>query len=255
MKINVRFAVSTVVAGLISGCSYIESYFPDKERDYQYTTETPLLNWPSGLRQNTPGSETGEAAVVTPDSGASDSLTRDSVAEAPPSADSQSRQPLPGDSADIPPSEPSGTDVTLAEDSDVQETISSVEIVKYDDGESRLRLGTGFSKAWRVVNKALTRNTIEVTDRNHEQGSVTIYYDPDEKQAKDDSFMDELDFILKGIDINDKEYNLKFEDHGEQTDLIVLDDEHLPLLNDNNVVRFLKLLADTIKADLSKKTP
>lgn len=255
MKIKVRFAACAVVAGLTSGCSYLESFFPDKERDYQYTTETPLLNWPSGLRQNTQGSDTGDTANVVPDVTGSDSLGKDSLAEAPPSAsESQSAQPLPGESSSTPPSEPNGTDVTPAGESDVQETVSSVEIVKYDDGESRLRLGTNFSKAWRVVNKALTRNTIEVTERNHDLGTVKIYYDPDEKKAKDDSFMDELDFIFKGIEINDKEYNLKFEEHGGQTDLIVLDDEHLPLLNDNNVVRFLKMIADTIKTDLSKKT-
>ena len=165
-----------------------------------------------------------------------------------PSENSSSEQAASSTSPDV-----QATEVTPADESDAQESVSSIEIVKYDDGESRLRLGAGFAKSWRVVNKALTRNTIEVTERNHDQGFVTIQYDPDEKKAKDDTFMDEIDFIFKGININDKEYNLKFEEHEQKTDVIVLDDEHLPLLNDNSALRLLKLLSDTIKTDLVKK--
>ncbi|NOU21790.1 MAG: hypothetical protein HOO93_08365, partial [Methyloglobulus sp.] len=45
----------------------------------------------------------------------------------------------------------------------------------------------------------------------------------------------------------------KLEEHGQQTDVIVLNEEHLPLLNDDASLRLLKVLADTIKADLADK--
>ncbi len=252
MRKKAEFFTLAAVLAVSSGCSYIEGLFPDKERDYQYTSETPLLNWPSGLRENKE-----DASDVAPPSPSfvdnSDNSTSLIESAPPPASDKPSEPGSQESSTSSPAPEVSSSDVTPADENDVQETVSSVEIVKYDDGESRLRLGTGFAKAWRLVNKGLSRNTIEVTDRNHDQGYVTIQYDPDEKKAKDDSFMDEFDFILKGINTNDKEYNLKFEEHGQQTDVIVLDDEHLPLLNDNNALRVLKLLSDTIKTDLVKK--
>lgn len=252
MKKKAAFFTLAAVLVVSSGCSYIESLFPDKERDYQYTAETPLLNWPSGLREN---KEDAPDDVSTSPSSVENSENSTNLTESvpPPITDKPSEPGSQESSASSPAPAVSKSDVIPADENDAQETVSSVEIVKYDDGESRLRLGTGFSKAWRLVNKGLSRNTIEVTDRNHDQGSVTIQYDPDEKKAKDDSFMDEFDFILKGINTNDKIYNLKFEEHGQQTDVMVLNDEHLPLLNDNNALRLLKLLADTIKTDLAKK--
>jgi outer membrane protein assembly factor BamC len=65
--------------------------------------------------------------------------------------------------------------------------------------------------------------------------------------------MDEILFIFKGIDINDREYVLKLEEHGQQTDVIALNEEYLPMLNDDAALRLLKVLADTIKADLADK--
>jgi outer membrane protein assembly factor BamC len=255
MRNKTEFFTIAVVMVVTSGCSYIESLFPDKERDYQYTAETPLLNWPSGLRQNKAEGSSNE--VQSPASQVNNGETTsvpDSEAAPPAVSESHSENNSSDDTASPAATEVSNTEVTPAEESDVQDAVSSVEIIKYDDGESRLRLGAGFSKSWRLVNKALTRSTIEVTDRNHDQGTIRIQYDPDEQKAKDDSFMDEIDFIFKGININDKEYSLKFEEHGQQTDVIALDEDHLPLLNDNNALRLLKLLSDTIKADLVKKT-
>lgn len=239
----------------LSGCSYIQSYFPDKERDYQYTTEIPLINYPAELRRNQPEGGASDANVneASPVSAGSESGgTGLGTNTGQPSEDNYSQenppepQPLPGPKA-------SSTEVVPADESDLQDTVSSVEIVKYDDGESRLRLGSGYSKSWRVVNKALSRNTIEVTERNHDKAQIIIQYDPDEKKAKDESFMDEIGFIFKGIDINDREFVLKLEEHGQKTDVIVLNEEHLPMLNDDAALRLLKVLADTIKADLADK--
>lgn len=42
---------ATVLLGL-TGCGYIKSLFPDKEKDYQYTTEIPELVIPAGLGKN-----------------------------------------------------------------------------------------------------------------------------------------------------------------------------------------------------------
>jgi outer membrane protein assembly factor BamC len=244
-----------IATAVLAGCSYLQSFFPDKEKDYQYTTEIPMINYPAELRKNqTPGSasETSQP-VANPEE--SETVTGTGDATPPPvgnaSSDSVTETVAAEEAATATP-ETYSTEVTPADESDERDTVSSVEIIKYDDGESRLRLGAGYSKSWRVVNKGLSRNTIEVTERNHDQAQITVQYDPDEKKAQDESFMDEILFMFQGIDINDKEYVLKLEEHGQQTDVIVLNGEHLPLLNDDAALRLLKVLADTIKADLAK---
>ena len=175
MRNKLRFFALTIVMAATSGCSYLESLFPDKERDYQYTTETPLLNWPSGLRQNKTGSSSGDAPSASDETKSTESADNGQSA-APPSVDSSSSENSSSEEAASSTSpDVQATEVTPADESDAQESVSSIEIVKYDDGESRLRLGAGFAKSWRLVNKALTHNAIEVTERNHDQGLVKIH--------------------------------------------------------------------------------
>jgi outer membrane protein assembly factor BamC len=251
MDNRIRLIFIGITATVLAGCSYLKNYFPDKERDYQYTTEIPMIDWPAELRKNQPagnpsiGSASETSAPVASLEGSETGANTDNSA-LPPVDNAPGAVPAAT-------SETSGTEMTPADESDERDTVSSVEIIKYDDGESRLRLGAGFSKSWRMVSKALSRNTIEVTERNYDQGQITVQYDPDEKMAQDESFLDELSFIFQGIDIGDREYVLKLEEHGQQTDVIVLGEKHLPLLNDAAALRLLKVLADTIKADLADK--
>lgn len=243
MKNRLRIFALGISTVVLTGCSYIQSFFPDKERDYQYTTEIPMINWPTDLRRNQSGVD---AAVPEQLSATPDPLDVPAASsEAPTVAEKQSEE-----SSAVSPDATSPTPIA-AGDSAEKDVVSSVEIIKYDDGESRLRLGAGFSKSWRVVSKALSRNSIEVTERNNEKGLFTVQYDPDEKKAKDDSFMDELSFFFHGINSNENQYYLKLEGHEQQTDVIVLDEEQLPLLNNESALRLLKVLADTTKADLA----
>lgn len=213
-----------------------------------------MINYPPELRKNQPAADSSDkyslsSAASTNRDGSESALTSD-VGQPPTDSDSTDNppeaQPVPSQNAD-------NTEVTSADESEGRDTVTSVEIIKYDDGESRLRLGAGYSKSWRVVNKSLSRNTIEVTERNYDSAQLKVWYDPDEKKVKDDSFMDEFNFIFKGIDTNDREYVLKLEEHDQKTDVIVLSDEHLPMLNDAAALRLLKTMGATIKADLAEK--
>lgn len=236
-----------ITTAILAGCSYLQSYFPDKERDYQYTTEIPMLNWPAELRKNPSAGSASEVPPPATNLESSEVGTNTENAMPPPTAD---KAP---EAASTTSPDPANTPVTPTSATDEKDTVSSVELLKYDDGESRLRLDAGFSKSWRVVSKALSRKSIEVTERNHDQGLFTVQYDPDEKKVQDESILDEINFFLHGINSNEREYFLKLEEHGQQTDVIVLNEEHLPLLNDDASLRLLKVLADTIKADLVNK--
>lgn len=249
--IIIRILLATLVVQGVLGCSYLEKAFPDKERDYQYTTEIPMLNWPPELRKN----QQSSGSIATPSAGTATTTNNPTTPEA--TTDTVNNPSVaPTNSADSGTSaEPTQTPVEVrTSEADDRATIASVEIIKYDDGENRLRLGTGFQKAWRAVNKALSRNAIEVTERNHDQGQFAIQYDPDEKKTKDDSFFDELTFMWKGINANDEKYLLKLEENQQGTDVMVFNEEHVPLLNNDAALRLLNVLASTINADVAKKS-
>jgi outer membrane protein assembly factor BamC len=50
---QLRYAVLIVLLAALQGCGYIKGLFPDKEKDYQYTTEIPPLQLPADLNPKT----------------------------------------------------------------------------------------------------------------------------------------------------------------------------------------------------------
>ena len=228
VKIGSLFIAATILVNL-SACSYIKSLFPDKEKDYQYTTEIPPLILPNDLKDN-----------YVP------SLTT-SASSAPTSADAN----LP-DAAATPPAEEAASTIPPTTEPVIPDTAITVERIKVADSENHLRINVPFIRAWRMVNKALSRKAIEVTERNQEAKLITVQYDAEGQKAKDDSYWGDIVFMFTGIESNDKTYLLKLEEHNQQTDVIVVDKDQ-QLLSDAGSVKLLTLLEETIKADLANK--
>ena len=134
----------------------------------------------------------------------------------------------------------------------IPDTAITVERIKFNDGENRLRINVPFTRAWRIVSKALSRKAIEVTERNQEKRQFTVLYDPDEQKANDDSYWDDIKFMFSGIQRNEKTYLLKLEENNQQTDIVVVDKDQ-QLLSDAASFKLLTLVEETIKADLTKK--
>jgi outer membrane protein assembly factor BamC len=325
MKSNKGLLV-IIAAGLVNltACSTIKSLFPDKEKDYQFTTEIKPLTLPPDISDNpifkasdapsalAPGNENAEAKPVKEKPESADQA----VEEAGQEADNPAEAPAPSDSAagsepsKVPEAKdeeqaqpetkhhaaetaPSGSESQAAKSSQPEgvaqeavepaqtgtepkiaeqitdgsqpiETAPSVEqpakkqgkkpenipvqMVIYDDGESRLRIGAETAKAWRLVGKALSRQSIEVISRNQEELSYSVQYDPEEEQVEDGSLWDEVTFIFGGFQSNDKEYLLKLIENNQQTDVAVLDQDGNPA-SDGGALRLLKLIQKTIKAD------
>jgi len=228
VKIGSLFIAATILVNL-SACSYIKSLFPDKEKDYQYTTEIPPLILPNDLKDN-----------YVP------SLTT-SASSAPTSADAN----LP-DAAATPPAEEAASTIPPTTEPVIPDTAITVERIKVADSENHLRINVPFIRAWRMVNKALSRKAIEVTERNQEAKLITVQYDSEGQKVKDDSYWGDIVFMFTGIESNDKTYLLKLEEHNQQTDVIVVDKDQ-QLLSDAGSVKLLTLLEETIKADLANK--
>lgn len=206
------------VLGNVTACTYIKSYFPDKEKDYQFTTEIPPLKLPPDLDKN--------AALSAPGT--------DLVEPAP----EQTR-------AALVPDEPS------AEEEAETPRVIPVELVEFENGETRLRIGAPVLRAWRMVGKALSRKSLEVTERNQEDALFRVQYDPDEQPIEDGSLWDEVVFIFKGVQGNEKEYILKLVANGQRSEVVVLDEDQQPI-TEGPGLKLLSLIQETLATDQSE---
>lgn len=295
--------IAVVVLASVSACSTIKNWFPDKEKDYQYTVEIPPLNVPADLGKNdilgshvAASSPVAEepAKVAAPEAPV---VNEQPVVEEPPKAAASDEVPIANEPpvveepakaaaseapvANEPPvvvepttaavaetpvaSEPPAVkepakDTTANDSTDAEATASDpavkselikIELAKSDTGASQLRIGTPLARAWRIVGKALSRKSIEVTERNQEEGRFTVQYDPDEKKVEDGSLWDEAIFMFSGFQGNEKAYVLKLTEYNQQTHVVLMDEAGQPLINDAAGLKLLTVLQDTIKADLA----
>lgn len=226
-KLLSRFFI-LVMLMFLSACSYVQSLFPDKERDYQFTTEIPSLVLPPDLNR----SANAAAAAPVPAKVPVAEVVADGAA-----------------TAEVAPT----NEPAEAEPSVDQKTIQ-VELVKSEQGENRLRIGAPLAQAWRIVGKALSRKSIEVTQRLQAENSFVVQYNPNEEKVEDDSIWDELKFMFGGFEPGDKEYIVELQDIDEQvTEVLVTDKEKQSSAGDGVGLSLLTLIKDTIKSDLAGK--
>ncbi|MDO9047360.1 MAG: outer membrane protein assembly factor BamC [Methylobacter sp.] len=237
MKTKIRSLIIVAVLVNVSACSTIKNLFPDKEKDYQFTTEIPPLTIPPDLAgdsiANAPAAPAAETADVAPAVPSTDKF-----------AGSEFEQPSAGPKGEI----QGGISYTAPT---VDRKLIQVELVDADQGTKRLRIGAPSAIAWRMVGKALSRKSVEVTNRNQEEGLFHVQYDPDKKEVEDGSIWGEVVFLFKGFEIAEQEYVLKLVENNRQTDVIIMDNEQNPVA-DATSLSLLTLLHDTIKSDLAK---
>lgn len=140
---------------------------------------------------------------------------------------------------------------SVTEQTNINPKSISVELIKEKSGVNTLQFDALLITSWRMVNKALGHQSIEVTDRNPAEGEFTIQYDPNEKKLQDESFLDEMIFMFKGVQGNEKTYHLKLVETSQHTNVFVLDKDKHPASNDLS----LKLLTDLQKNIKSSSTP
>lgn len=225
-------ATSTLID--ISGCSYVKSLFPDKEKDYQFTTEIPPLILPDDLKKSQIPGLTPSAPAIT----ASDTST-----EAP----TEETAYATGTTTEIPKT----VDSNQSEES-VSTIGLKIERIKLNNSANLLRINTPFIKAWRIVNKALSRKSIEVTNRNQEKKIFTVLYDPDEQELKDYTYWNQISSLFSGAHNNEKIYSIQLEEKNRQTDIVITDKDLKPL-SDETSNKLLTLLEESIRADLATK--
>ncbi|MFI3185681.1 MAG: outer membrane protein assembly factor BamC [Methylococcaceae bacterium] len=218
MKIKIRYLISITILLNLSACSTIKTWFPDKEKDYQFTTEIPPLILPPDLA--------GEAIAKVP---AAPIVEADDAVHAAPLIET----------------------IPAIERKSIQ-----LELVDAGQGAKRLRIGAPLAMSWRLVGKALSRKSIEVTNRIQDEAVFHVQYDPNKQEVEDDSLWDEVIFLFKGLNVTEQAYVVKLVDNHaienkQQTDVLILDKEQQPVADEAGL-KLLMLLHDTIKAGLAE---
>ncbi len=202
--------VGLFVMGL-SACSTIRNYFPDKAKEYQLTSEIPDLVIPPDL---------SESAIFSP---SKDEINKAVVSDR--------------------------NAIAITDDIDDKEVIY-VDLVEYAGGATRIRIEDSIERSWRTVGKALSRHSIEITDRNELDRIYFVQYDADFNKVEDGSLWDEAMFLFGADPAAEKEFRIKLGENGSLTEIIVLDTQDRPLSKGAGL-KLLNLLYKTIKEDLS----
>ena len=185
---------------VLAGCSYIASLFPDKQKQYQYTTEIPALEVPPDLSIST---VTG-ARWKNPDGSTSGGPRATATSE---SADAGEAA---GDDAE--------NKITLAQNT---EDVPLIELVM------------PFTDAWNDVGRALGRMKVEISDRNREDGVYYVYYGGPKEKYQDKGVWDDISSLFTGGPEGAQEYRVKLEEHKTakrvMTDVFLFDSEGQPV--------------------------
>ncbi len=173
----------------LSSCGHIKGYFPDKEKDYQLTTEIPELIVPPDLTD----------AVKKSEANAATDTIQTELAE---NAASESRE---------------------------KKQSIDVELIESAGGVTRIQINDSIERTWRTVGKAISVHSIEITDRNELEKVYSVQYDPDFKKVEDGSIWDEILFIFGSDPAKEKEFKVSLAENSSLTEITVLDVNDQPL--------------------------
>ncbi|BBL58538.1 outer membrane protein assembly factor BamC [Methylomonas koyamae] len=227
-----RLALAGAFVCGLPACSYIKSWFPDKERDYQFTNEIPELVIPDDLKHKTLATRPATTPAPVAAEAVASATTETSAAKAE-QADTENRASVRSAKAaetaePAPAPRPAGT-----------------------PGVSSLQIDQSAQQAWWLVGKALSRQKMEVVERNVDKRYFFVKYDPNAVKPEDGSFWDEINFLFGEDPSREQEYRISVNELDAQTAEVTVQDESGVTLSNEVATSLLRLITDGIKQDLS----
>jgi outer membrane protein assembly factor BamC len=225
-KLIWRGLAGSVLVCSLSACSTIKSWFPDKERDYQFTSEIPELIVPEDLKHKNMASlsRPAPASPAAETQTSADAVTTEVHAAPIESSTTESKSSAP-------------TDQTATE----TQTAASIA-----NGASSLQIDQAKVPATRLVGRALTRQKLEVTERNVDKGFFYVKFDPDAAKVSDDGFFDELNFMFGDDPSQEQEYRITVHGLSPQMSEVIIADNEGKLLSTPAANALLKLITEGI---------
>ena len=228
-KTKVLWVISSL---LLSACSQVKEFFPDKERDYLNSSEIAPLSIPPDLVKGTTidPNELIPAPVVIAE-------INEPVAIVVPEV--EATQQGQGSINDEVTTEP-----------EPLPSLKTIQFLHPHNAATRLQLNQSFQQSWRIVGKALSHNAIEVIDQDRSEGVYYVQYDPNEYEVKDGSIWDEVVFFFGTNERQEQEYRIWLGSVEDITEVLVLNNKDKPAIEGAGL-QLLTQLYETIKADFS----
>ncbi|MDT4331827.1 outer membrane protein assembly factor BamC [Methylomonas sp. MED-D] len=244
-----RWLLLAGVLSAVGGCGYVKSLFPDKERDYQFTTEIPELVVPDDLKNKT--FPTRAPAATRTDTPAPVAATASVPVETAETSSSAAAEP-----AAAKPREPAAKPEVAKAPVEPAPGVSPAESAgerpqrQTSDGVSSLEIDQSIIQAWWLVSKSLSRQKLEIVERNMDKGYFFVKYDPNAIKPEDGSILDEFNFMFGDDPSQELEYRISLQAlSADATEVTVQDSEGRSLSN-AAATSLLRLITDGIKQDL-----
>lgn len=207
----------------LPACSTFKSWFPDKQKEYRYSSEIPPLEIPPDLVGSSLGVTPPEQPVV------------EETAAAP--AESAPQPGAPHEYAVIgkQPPAPEGIEQTA-------------ELIR-DDGGAHIHVETSFAETWTMVEKALNRLTVEIKDRDRSQKVFYVYFSGEVRRAPERGWFADMKYMFTGDtgSGDEQEYRVHLEDTADTLTKIRVTDAAGEFQADGETMKLLKALHERIR--------
>ncbi len=124
--------------------------------------------------------------------------------------------------------------------------IKQIEFIEAE--QPYLYIKADFPYVWRVVSKALTAESLEITDKNREQALYYVQYDPENTEREDDSFWHEILFFFADDVHQEQAYQIALKPLKSGMAIYVQDTQGV-VLADGDGLKLLTLLFNRIDKD------
>ncbi|NOT83888.1 MAG: outer membrane protein assembly factor BamC [Methylococcaceae bacterium] len=214
MKSIMRILIALVVIFLISACGMVKSVFPDKEKDYRFTRELPVLVVPTDLDRT----EIAAPPIVAAEASTSRPASTSAVLRpgAVPSTSEANAVPL--------------EQASVAEENAAQEVsepdapvLTQLTLRDTPNQPALLQVNQDLQRTWRILGKAMTQEALEIVERNTTAHYFVVQYEPKAKALKDDSIWDNVGFLFGDENNQEQAYRIALTEKAQQTDIRVLD--------------------------------
>lgn len=232
IKRSLRLIAGALLLSGLSACSTIKSLFPDKEKDYQFTSEIPALIIPDDLKNNS-----------------SASLPARPTERMQPEPD-----PVTGSRYATAVEDAETTRSNLANNADENVVKPKPESVTSSTTASTLQIDQGKNAATRTVGKALTRQKLEVVERNIDKGYFYVKYDPKAEKVSDDSIWDEFNFFFGDDPSQEQEYRVTVQSLSAEMSEVTVQNSKGESLSNETANALLGLIAEGINNEIRQPT-
>lgn len=212
---------------ILTGCTNIIS----QERDYQLKTNSSGLEASDEFRA-IPFSSKMSARIAPSPSAYAENITPESMPADLQQASSQKQ---------VTDRQPEALAIATDE--------SATEALTRDAIFGSLLIDQDKNQTWRLVSRSLSRQSIEIVERNLDKGYFYVEYDPQAKKLKYNTYWDELLFLFSGDPSNEIKYRISLLEIDPKSTEITVQDAEGKTLSNGPSTSLLKLITNGINQE------